>query len=131
MLLVLIAEIASALVALLLVIAMAASWARASRAKRKSQAAPSSDRDRKRHRALSLVLVAAVIAHGICATMYASGANPLTYSLGWTALALLIASGACMMPALRSRIAHASSWHSGLFVASIALIIAHAVAGRL
>lgn len=78
-----------------------------------------------------MALVAAVVVHGACATIYASGANPLAYAFGWAALALLVASGACMMPPLRSKLAHASTWHNGLFVAALALIVAHAVAGRL
>ena len=63
--------------------------------------------------------------------IYASGAHPLSYAFGWLALALLLASGLCMVPAIRSRLARASTWHSGFFVAAVALIVAHAVAGRL
>lgn len=122
MILVLIAEIVSALVALALVVAMVVSWVRS---------APPSDKSRARHRTLSTILVAAVIVHGACATVYASGANPFAYVFGWAALALLVASGACMTPPLRSKLAHASTWHNGLFVAALALIVAHAVAGRL
>ena len=48
-----------------------------------------------------------------------------------TAGFLLLASGLCMVPAIRSRLARASTWHSGFFVAAVALIVAHAVAGRL
>ena len=129
--LVLIVEIVSALVALALVVAMVASWVRSAREKRAARSAPPSDKSRARHRTLSMVLVAAVIVHGACATVYASGANPLAYVFGWAALALLVASGACMMPPLRSKLAHASTWHNGLFVAALALIVAHAVAGRL
>lgn len=109
--LVLIAEIVSALVALALVVAMVVSWVRSAREKRAARSAPPSDKSRSRHRTLSMILVAAVIVHGACATVYASGA--------W------------MMPPLRSKLAHASTWHNGLFVAALALIVAHAVAGRL
>ena len=77
-----------------------------------------------------MILVAAVIVHGACATVYASGANPLAYAFGWAALACW-SRGACMMPPLRSKLVHASTWHNGLFVAALALIVAHAVAGRL
>ena len=120
MILVLVAEIVSALVALALVIALLV-----------KSPAIASDESRVRHRMLSAILLVAVIVHGASATIYASGAHPLSYAFGWLALALLLASGLCMVPAIRSRLARASTWHSGFFVAAVALIVAHAVAGRL
>ena len=128
MILVLVAEIVSALVALALVIALLVQLAPSVRAK---SPAIASDESRVRHRMLSAILLVAVIVHGASATIYASGAHPLSYAFGWLALALLLASGLCMVPAIRSRLARASTWHSGFFVAAVALIVAHAVAGRL
>ena len=85
MILVLVAEIVSALVALALVIALLVQLARSVRAK---SPAIASDESRVRHRMLSAILLVAVIVHGASATIYASGAHPLSYAFGWLALAL-------------------------------------------
>ena len=78
MILVLVAEIVSALVALALVIALLVQLARSVRAK---SPAIASDESRVRHRMLSAILLVAVIVHGASATIYASGAHPLSYAL--------------------------------------------------
>ena len=69
MILVLVAEIVSALVALALVIALLVQLARSVRAK---SPAIASDESRVRHRMLSAILLVAVIVHGASATIYAS-----------------------------------------------------------
>lgn len=84
------------------------------------------------HSAVALTLCGASVVHGVAAMVYASGASVLAYAFGWLAVACFLASGVCVMPSVRRRLrAHALPGHIGLFVLGAALVVAHAVAGRL
>lgn len=83
------------------------------------------------HVRASVALCAAATVHGAAATLYGSGASPAAYALGWAGLAAFLASGACMLGPVRGRLGRPLAWHVGLFVAGVALVAAHAVAGRL
>lgn len=127
---VLVLEIVSALVALVIVVIMLVKFVASKR--RGTSAIPAQDSSpRSKHQRLSMVLIVAVLVHGVCAMVYASGANPLAYVLGWLALVALAASGICMAPPLRAKLPHAATAHSGLFICAIVLIVGHAIAGRL
>lgn len=124
----LVAEIVGALVAVVVIVVMIVQLARPHNTRLDPSA---SDTNRLKHRVLALILVAAAAVHGISAMLYASNTSVIVYACGWLALALMLASGMCMIPGLRRRLAHAVSWHNRLFVAAIVLILAHIVLGRI
>lgn len=83
------------------------------------------------HVRASTVLCVTSVVHGAAAMAYGSGASPSAYALGWAALAAFLASGACMLAPVRARLSRPVGWHVGLFLVGVALVAAHAVAGRL
>lgn len=123
---VLIAEIVSALIALVALIMLIVLLVQS-----KGGASPRSSWLQKHHVQLSLVLVAASLIHGICATVYASGANPAAYGFGWAALVMLVASGACMMKPLRAKLSSPTMAHVVCFGIAVVLFVAHVVTGKL
>lgn len=79
------------------------------------------------HAPVAAVMCVASAVHGMAAMAYASGANLAAYVIGWLAVAAFCASGACAMRAGRRRLgARAITWHVGLFVLALTLVIAHA-----
>lgn len=122
---VLIVEIVSALVALG---ALAALIIQAIRAKLKASGNPV--RLGRGHVAIANVLLAASAVHGIAATAYGSGARAEAYALGWASLVMFALSGACMHPAVRSRLHSPVAAHAALFAMGIVLFIMHAIAAR-
>lgn len=83
------------------------------------------------HVRASAVLCVTSAVHGAAAMAYGSGASPSAYVLGWAALVAFLASGACMLAPVRARLSRPVGWHVGLFLVGVALVAAHAVAGRL
>lgn len=127
MVVVLILEIASALVALAALIAMIVNMARAEKTQHARVDGKASG-----HMKVAMALVGAAVVHGVCAMVYDSGAIAATYAFGWLAAACAVACGLVMTPALRSRIgAGAPKLHRALFIACIVFVLAHIVAGRL
>ena len=122
---VLLVEIVSALVALVALVYLVAHLVRTRGGRRGEKPGGPA------HVRASVALCAAAAVHGVAATLYGSGASPAAYALGWAGLAAFLASGVCMLGPVRGRLRRPLAWHVGLFVAGVALVAAHAVAGRL
>lgn len=122
---VLLVEIASALVALAALVFLVAYLVRTQCGRRgEGGGVPG-------HVCASVALCVASATHGAAAMAYGSGASPAAYVLGWSALAAFLASGACMLAPVRARLPRPVAWHVGLFLVGVALVAAHAAAGRL
>lgn len=126
--LVLVTEIISAVIALGLVITMIVRLMQYINAQRHQKPF---EVGRLWHRTLAFILLGAVVLHGCTAMIYASGTNFLTYVFGWVALGLLVLSALCMAPFIRQRLIHPQRWHNGFFISAVVLIIAHFIANRL
>lgn len=125
---VLVVEIVTALVASACLIALVVSWLAGllRRGGDKSTKVPGW------HAPAGIVLCAAAAIHGVAAMVYSSGAPAITYVLGWLAVCAFVASGASMAaPVRRSLGKTARGWHLGLMALGIALVVLHAVAGRM
>lgn len=85
------------------------------------------------HLPVAVTLCACAVAHGAAAMAYASGASVWAYVLGWCSLVAFVVAGGCMCPPLRGRLGErgAFAWHMRLFLLGVALVVAHAVAGRI
>lgn len=123
---VLIVEIISALAALGCLVALSVHLVRWLRFRRSPQ-----DVAGAWHVKASLAMCAAATVHGVAAMAYASGAGMATYALGWAALATFILSGLVMARPARNALKNPVALHAALFGMGTALVVAHAVAGRL
>lgn len=119
---VLIVEIVSALVALAALVYLVAFLVRTRGGSRRL-----GEKASAHHVRASIVLCVAAAVHGAAAMVYASGAAPAAYALGWASLAAFVLSGACMAGPVRSRLRSPLAWHVGLFVAGAVLMVAHAM----
>ncbi len=117
---VLILEIASALVALIALCLLLVHLVRVKLLHAPRGASPD------RHGLVAMVMCGAAAVHGACAVLYGSGAPFAAYACGWLALLAFLASGACMSAPVRSRFASATSCHILLFAIGSALVVVHA-----
>lgn len=124
--LMLLVEIISALVALVCLIMLCVQlvrWLNAGHPQRSEQGAW--------HTKAAIVLCGTAVVHGVAAIVYGSGAPAAAYGFGWAAVGVFALAGFTMARPVHATLKNPTGLHVAFFILGVALVVAHAIAGRL